>query len=119
MAVPTLTHFVAPAYPRSAKVQRIMGRTTTRLTIGREGLVQEAKTILAHPEFESYVLKALKEWRFTPSDREYSLEVTCYFELGADCEGTANSPTGETFVSADLPTIVHISARGGTRQRSV
>jgi hypothetical protein len=59
---------------------------------------------MAHPVFEDYVLGALKQWRFMPSDQEHTIQVTCSFEFMDDnCEGAP-----ETYVSAELPTVVHI-----------
>jgi TonB family protein len=106
-ALPTLTHFVAPAYPHLAKVQRILGKTIARLLVSPEGTVQDATVISGHALFKDYVLKALKEWRFAPSDRGSSLDVTFIFEFG-DCDTTEKSPTDETDVSADLPTVLRI-----------
>jgi TonB family protein len=108
--IPAVVMFVAPAYPRAAREARIQGKTLTQLTVNRDGLVTEAKTIIAHPVFESYVLQALRKWRFKPSDREHTFQVTCVFELSYDeCEGTVQHPiTTETHVSAELPTVVHI-----------
>lgn len=96
-------------YPRAAKNQRIQGKTLTRITINRDGAVTEAKTISAHAVFEEYVVKALRQWRFKPSDEEHTLQVTCLFEFDDECEGTDIHPiTAETHVSAELPTVVHI-----------
>ena len=109
---PSMIKFVAPAYPRSAKEARIFGKTQTRITVDRDGSVKEAITILAHRVFESYVLEALKQWRFKPSNREYVLEVTCIFEFKypANCGAADYRPeTPETYVSAELPTTVHIT----------
>jgi TonB family protein len=108
--VPTVIKFVAPPYPRAAEDQRIMGRTSTRLTINPAGIVTQAKTITAHRVFEDLVLEALKQWQFKPSDREHVLEVTCLFEIdNGKCEGTDLHPiTQETHVWAELPTVVHI-----------
>ncbi len=108
--VPTVVTFVAPAYPRAAKDQRKMGKTVTRLKVSPEGAVTEVKTVSANEVFENHVLEALKQWRFHPSEREHILEVTCSFQFIQDeCEGTNLHPiTSETYVSADLPTIVHI-----------
>jgi len=102
--------FVAPAYPRAAKDQRKMGKTLTRITVNRDGAVTEVKTISANAVFEDYVLEALRQWRFKPSDQEHTLQVTCSFEFIDDkCEGTNQHPiTSETLVSAELPTVVHI-----------
>jgi len=108
--LPTVVSFVAPAYPRAAKDQRKMGKTITRIKISPEGSVTEVKTVSANAVFENYVLEALKQWRFHSSEKEHILEVTCSFEFIQDeCEGTDQHPiTSETFVSAELPTGVHI-----------
>jgi TonB family protein len=108
--MPTVVTFVAPAYPRAAKDQRKMGKTVTRIKVGSEGSVTEVKTVSAHPVFENYVLDALKQWRFQPSSGEHILEITCSFEfIENECEGTNLHPiTSETYVSAELPTVVHI-----------
>jgi TonB family protein len=108
--VPALRAFVAPAYPRAAKDQRMMGTTLTRIAINRDVVVTEVTTIRGHPVFEGYVVEALKKWRFKPSDQQHTLQVTCSFELTSDkCEGTDKHPiTSETRVSAELPTVVHI-----------
>ena len=108
--IPAVVTFVAPAYPRTARDQRRMGKTLTRVTVNRDGTVTGGKTISANPVFEGYVLEALRQWRFKPSDQEHTLQVTCSFELIDDkCEGTNQHPiTSETHVSAELPTVVHI-----------
>ena len=108
--IPAVVTFVAPAYPRAAKDQRIMGKTETRVTVNRDGAVTEVKTIVAHPVFEHYVLDALKQWRFKPSEQQYTFQVICSFEfMDEECEGSDKHPiTSETYVSADLPTVVHI-----------
>ena len=108
--VPTVITFVAPAYPRAAKDQRKMGKTITQIKVSPEGSVTEVKTVSANVVFENYVLEALKQWRFQPLDREHVLEVTCSFEfIQNECEGTNKHPiTSETYVSAELPTVVHI-----------
>ena len=108
--LPTVVSFVAPAYPRAAKDQRKMGKTITRIRVSVEGSVAEVKTITANEAFETYVLEALKQWRFQPSEREHILEVTCSFEfIQNECEGSNEHPvTSETYVSAELPTVVHI-----------
>jgi TonB family protein len=102
--------FVAPAYPRAAKDQRIMGTTLTAVTVTSEGHVADAKTVRAHPVFADYVLSALRQWQFRPSHTAHKLNVTVEFELLDDCsEGTDKHPiTSETYVSAELPTVVHV-----------
>ena len=80
------------------------------MTIGRDGVATEVRTIRAHPIFESYVLQALRLWRFKPSGQPHTLQVTCSFELLSDkCEGTSQHPiTAETYVSAELPDVIHV-----------
>uniref|UniRef100_Q01RK2 TonB C-terminal domain-containing protein n=1 Tax=Solibacter usitatus (strain Ellin6076) TaxID=234267 RepID=Q01RK2_SOLUE len=108
--LPTLITFVAPVYPQSAKDQRISGKTEHASRSIATGFVTEATTIIAHRVFEDYVLEALKQWRFKPSGHEYTLEVTCIFELTeGKCEGLRPITPG-THVSAELPTIIHISS---------
>jgi TonB family protein len=108
--MPPVVSFVAPAYPRAAKDERKMGKTITRIRVSPEGSVAEAKTVSANAVFEKYVLEALKQWRFQPLEREHTLEVTCSFEfVENECEGSSEHPvTSETYVSAELPTVVHI-----------
>jgi len=48
---PTVVKFVAPAYPRAAKDKRIMGKTTTRMSVARDGSVREVKTVIAASRF--------------------------------------------------------------------
>jgi TonB family protein len=108
--MPIVVSFVAPAYPRAARDQRKMGKTLTRISVSPQGAVTAAKTVSANPVFEGYVLDALKQWRFKPSHQQHTLEVTCSFEfIENKCEGTDLHPvTPETYVSAELPTVVHI-----------
>jgi len=108
--LPVLASFVAPAYPRAAKDSGIMGKTTTRITVNRDGVVTEVMTVVAHRVFEAEVLKALKQWRFRPSDHEHTFQVTCVFDLDySECNGpNPRAATSETHVSAELPTTVHI-----------
>lgn len=81
-----------------------MGETLTSIVINRDGVVTKAETIHAHPVFQTEVWVALKKWRFKPSRREHTLQVTCIFEF-TECK---DAPTLETYVSAELPTVVHI-----------
>jgi len=107
---PAVVTFVAPAYPRIAKDHRIMGTTVTDITVSAEGRVSDVKTLSAHPVFANYVSSALRQWQFRASHAEYHLKVTVQFDLLDDCsEGTDKHPiTSETYVSAELPTIVHV-----------
>ena len=109
-AAPTVLTFVAPAYPRIAKDNRMMGTTVTDITVSADGQVSDAKVASAHPAFANYVLSALRQWKFRPSQAEAHLKITVRFELLDDCsDGTDKHPlTSETYVSADLPTMVYV-----------
>ena len=87
-----------------------MGKTITRLKISRQGTVTDSTSVSANAIFEKYVLEALKQWRFQPTDTEHILEVTVSFEFTQnECEGTSEHPvTSEIYVMADLPTYVRI-----------
>ena len=110
VSLPQLVTFVAPAYPRLANDGRMMGTTVTRIIVGKNGEVIEADIASAHPVFAKYVLDALKQWKFVPSEQEYVFEVTCRFEFYPDeCLREDGKPiTPETIVSAKLPTEVLI-----------
>jgi TonB family protein len=95
--VPVVARFVAPAYPRIAKDNRIMGTTVTDITVSAEGRVSDAKIISAHPVFANYVLSALRQWQFRASRAEYHLKVTVQFDLVDDCsDGTDKHPLTST-----------------------
>lgn len=111
VSIPQLVTFVAPAYPRLASDSRMTGTTVTRLTVGKDGRVIEANIVSGHPFFTKYVLAALKQWRFAPSERDYVFDVTCQFEFYSPekCSREDGQPvTPETIVSATLPTEVLI-----------
>jgi hypothetical protein len=115
--LPTLVRFVAPPYPRIANDTWMTGTTVTHLRIGKDGRVIEAKTIIAHPFFAKYVLDALKQWRFAPSDQEREFDVTCRFEFydpnANECFAPDGKPTTpETIVSVALPTEVLVRTTG-------
>jgi TonB family protein len=104
--LPQLVAFVAPPYPRAAAdTGRMTGTTVTRIKVGKDGAVIEADIVRSHPLFAKYVLDALKQWKFTPSEQEYVFEVICRFELYSPDKCFT---TPETLVSARLPTEVLI-----------
>lgn len=109
--LPVATVFVAPAYPRAAIYSRLQGKARALITVNVHGTVAEVRLDLAHPAFAAELSRALKQWRFRPSARDYTFEVVCVFDLSSSCEGPhpqATSP--ETHVSAELPTYVHVHA---------
>lgn len=101
--------FVAPPYPRAAKDKRMMGKAVSEISVGPDGSVQDVRILSAHPVFENPVRDALKQWRFSPTSQEYTLQVTVSFEFDDACEGTDKHPlTSESRVSAEFPNLVHI-----------
>jgi TonB family protein len=108
--MPVLVSFVAPPYPRAAKVARIMGTTVTAIAVTSEGRVADAKTVSGIPLLANHALSALRQWQFQPSRAAHNLNVRVEFELLDDCsEGTDKHPiTPETYVSAELPPVVHV-----------
>ena len=83
----------------------MQGRAITAITIGTDGKVVDVKTLSAHPVFASYALPALKQWKFKPAQKEKTVEVTFSFEF---VDVNAGSE-GETYISAELPKVVHIA----------
>ena len=109
--LPVVVTFVAPAYPRVAKNNRMMGTAVADIAVGAEGRVTDVKIVSAHPVFANYVLSALRQWQFRASKDEYHVEVKVEFELtDDDCsDGTTTHPlTSETYVSAELPRTVRV-----------
>jgi TonB family protein len=109
--LPQVVTFVAPAYPRLANDSRMTGTTVSRIRVGKDGGVIEVNTVSGHPFFTKYVLAALKQWRFAPSQQEYIFDVTCRFEFYSPekCSREDGQPiTPETVVSATLPTDILI-----------
>ena len=101
--LPVVLRFVAPPYPRTAKDARTMGSTISEINVAPDGSVADVRVVQAHPLFASQVRDALKQWRFKPSVKEDRVTVTVSFEFDEECDRT-----GETQVSADLPTLVHV-----------
>jgi TonB family protein len=114
-SLPQVLRFVAPAYPRMANDARMMGTVVTRIKVGKDGRVLQADLVSGHPFFTATVLDALKQWRFTASQEEYTFDVACRFEFyGPDkCLRADGKPiTPETLVSAELPTDVLVRTTG-------
>ena len=103
-SLPRVVTFVAPTYPALARDSHIAGTTTTRMKVGKDGRVIEAKFVSSNAIFAKSVLAALKQWTFPPSQQEYVFEVVCRFEFDSSAKGCDE----EAFVSAKLPTNVLI-----------
>ena len=111
-----IRHFAAPPYPPGAWIGRVQGKVVAELSIRSDGSVESVAITSAHPLLRRGVEDALRQWFFQPIGRPTSLVVTVNFDLEGDCPegpGTepreANSYTA-TFVSADVPSTVKVSA---------
>jgi TonB family protein len=105
--------FVAPPFPIVARHSRIQGKAVVRLTITKEGRVSNTVLVSSHPVFQQQVERALQQWVFEPSAGQTIEDVTVSFEFTDSCETT------ETFVSADLPNLVHVQTGSGCITTSV
>ncbi|MCA9538582.1 MAG: energy transducer TonB [Myxococcales bacterium] len=86
---PQATSRVAPAYPPAARRQGIQGNVVFRLTIGADGVVQQARIVAAEPPgvFDDAARAAIERWRFRPARYQgvaqtvTGVEQTIRFEL--------------------------------------
>jgi TonB family protein len=96
-----VVRFVGPVYPAAARSARIIGKTLVRISVAKDGTVTAASFVSGHPLLAKAALDAVKQWKFRPEAKEYTLDVACSFELCDDCRS-------ETQVIADLPASVTV-----------
>jgi protein TonB len=77
---------VAPVYPSEAKVGRVQGKVVLSVTIGKDGLVTDARGSGGHPLLMEAALVAVAKWEYKPmivSDQPVSVitEVEVNFSL--------------------------------------
>ncbi len=65
---PGILKKVNPTYPHRARRRNIRGKVTVKFLVSVNGDVTRPSIVKAHPKgiFEQSVLKAIREWRFTP-----------------------------------------------------
>ena len=83
---PQLLKKVEPVYPRIAIISKMEGMVIIDATIGKDGVVKDAKVLRPVPMFEKEALEAVRQWRYTPSQLngvpvEVLLIVTVHFKL--------------------------------------
>jgi protein TonB len=83
---PKLLKRVEPVYPRIAILGKMEGMVIIDATIGKDGVVKDAKVLRPVPLFEKEALEAVKQWRYTPTQLngvpvEVLLIVTVHFKL--------------------------------------
>lgn len=58
---------VRPDYPPMAIAARVSGSVTIEAIIGTDGVVREAKVLKSVPLLDEAALKAVRQWRYTPT----------------------------------------------------
>lgn len=76
-------HFVAPSYPRLAKMARIQGPVELKLTVERvTGKVVGVTLVLGHPLLAGAAIEAAKQWQFEPESlQSETVNVILDFEI--------------------------------------
>jgi len=77
---------VQPQYPEAAKRDHIQGTVLLKVTIGKQGDVENLQLISGHPALASAAIEAVKQWRYKPylqngEPVEVETEVTVNFTL--------------------------------------
>ncbi len=65
-AVKNATKRPSPEYSAMAKQMHIQGDVEVEVKIGEAGEVAEVKVVMGNPMLSATVVKAIKEWKFTP-----------------------------------------------------
>jgi protein TonB len=64
---PSKIHDVVPVYPAIAQAVHVSGMVIIEATIGPTGDVLDAKVLRSIPLLDAAALKAVRQWRFTPT----------------------------------------------------
>jgi TonB family protein len=80
-----LTTRVEPIYPAAARQAGIKGPVTLRVTVSKDGSVQDVALIKGRGELAPAAIEAVKQWRYKPillngENRTGSKEITISFE---------------------------------------
>jgi protein TonB len=78
---------IQPVYPPIAIQARVQGHVVLHAIIGKEGAVSELEVLSGHPLLVSAVLKAVRQWRYSPTllngqPVEVETTITVTFLLG-------------------------------------
>jgi protein TonB len=65
--MPAKTKHVAPVYPPIAQSARVQGVVITRLVIGEDGKVQDARILRSIPLLDQAAIDAVRQWEFMPT----------------------------------------------------
>lgn len=74
---------VNPLYPRKAKIRRKEGYVQLQFHISENGNVSNVQILKAEPQgyFEDSAIRAIKKWKFKPSDSSKDATITFNFRL--------------------------------------
>jgi protein TonB len=79
---PGLIKRVEPIYPPIARASRLQGTVVLDAVILRDGSVSEVRvTKSGNPIFDKAAVDALRQWRFTPGDRDVIMSLTVHFQI--------------------------------------
>jgi TonB family protein len=74
--------YVAPVYPRRARIRGLSGLVEVGFNINIDGRTDAIDVLRAEPDdvFVSSAVKAVKQWRFEPQDEVFRAQITLRFE---------------------------------------
>ena len=55
-----------PVYPQDAKDQRIQGAVVMKVTVDKEGNVENIQLVSGHPLLAPPAIEAVKQWKYKP-----------------------------------------------------
>jgi len=70
---------VEPEYPAVLRDKGIGGVVKLRVTVRADGTVKDVQTIGGNAVLVEAGTRAVKQWRFSPADKEGPVEVTFHF----------------------------------------
>jgi TonB family protein len=74
---------VAPEYPAILREKRIHGTVKLNVIVKPDGAVRDIVVIGGNPALVDASVRAVKQWKYAPSDRESTIEVTIQFDPNA------------------------------------
>jgi len=83
VAVPRITHYVAPRYSDGARAEHIEGTVVLEAAIGIDGVPAGLRIVRSlDPELDRNAMSALQQWRFEAARREGSpVQTRLYIEI--------------------------------------
>ena len=75
-----VTKLISAQYPAELKKRKIGGTVRLRVVIAPGGAVKDVQVLGGNPILADCAVKAVKQWVFTPAEREDSVEVSLGFD---------------------------------------